>query len=115
MCTPLAGGIRGKPSPTRGLARHSRGRSCPLLTRRSQTLCSGPVVTARKMKYFEEGHHDRRTDRRSQLIKFVSEAYMFPVNRRIALITVSVALEIRCDTKLRSTPNCEPNRGRTIR
>src|ERR1035437_6951996 len=51
MCTPLAGGIRGKPSPARGLARHSRGRSCPLLTRRSQTLCSGPVVTARKMKY----------------------------------------------------------------
>src|SRR5450756_2243114 len=70
MCTPLAGGIRGKPSPTRGLARHSRGRSCPLLTRRSQTLCSGPVVTARKMKYFEEGHHDRRTDRRSQLMMF---------------------------------------------
>jgi hypothetical protein len=72
MCVPLARGIRGKPSPTRGLARHSRGRSCPLLTRRSQTLCSGPVVTARKMGYFEEGHHDRRTDRRSQLMKFVA-------------------------------------------
>src|ERR1039458_7625205 len=72
MCTPLAGGIRGKPSPTRGLARHSRGRSGPLLTRRSQTLCSGPGVTAREMKYFEEGHHDRRTDRRSQLMMFVS-------------------------------------------
>ena len=33
--------------PTRGLACHSRGRSCSLLTRRSQTLSSGPVVTAR--------------------------------------------------------------------
>jgi hypothetical protein len=29
-------------------ARHSRGCSCPLLTRRSQTLCSGPIVTARR-------------------------------------------------------------------
>jgi hypothetical protein len=29
-------------------------------------------VTARKMKYFEEGHHDRRTDRRSQLMMFVA-------------------------------------------
>src|ERR1019366_9439092 len=72
VCTPLAGGIRGKPSPARGLARHSRGRSYPLLTRRSQTFCSGPVVTARKMKYFEERHHDRRADRRSQLMMFVS-------------------------------------------
>jgi hypothetical protein len=29
------------------------------------------------MKYFEEGHHDRRTDRRSQLIKFVSFLHKF--------------------------------------
>ena len=52
-----------------------------------------------------------------QLMVFVSKAepYIFPVTRRIALITVPVALEIRCDTKLRSTPNCEPNSGRTIR
>ena len=34
---------------------------------------------------------------------FSVEAYMFPVTRRIALITMPVALEIRCDTKLRST------------
>jgi hypothetical protein len=32
-------------------------------------------VTARKMKYFEEGHHIRRTDRGSQLMKFVSNLY----------------------------------------
>jgi hypothetical protein len=41
--------------------------------------------------------------------------YMFPVNRRMTLITVSVELEIRCDTKPRSIPNCEPRRGRTIK
>ena len=29
-------------------------------------------MTARKMKYFEEGRHDRGTDRRSQLMMFVS-------------------------------------------
>src|SRR5664279_1695518 len=42
-------------------------------------------------------------------------SYTFPVNNRMPLITELVALEIRCETKLRSTPNCEPNRGRTIR
>ena len=42
--------LRGKPSTPRGLARHSRGCSGPLLARRSQTLRSGPGVTARKMK-----------------------------------------------------------------
>src|ERR1035437_107975 len=72
MCTPLAGGIRGKPSPTRGLARHSRGCSGLLLARRSQTLRSGPGVTARKMRYSGDGHHDKRADRRSQLMMFVS-------------------------------------------
>jgi hypothetical protein len=41
--------------------------------------------------------------------------YKFPVNRRIALITAPVEIEIKCDTKLRSTPNCEPSKGRTIR
>ncbi len=41
--------------------------------------------------------------------------YMFPVNRRMTLITVPVTLEIKCDTKPRSTPNWEPNIGRTIR
>src|SRR5512136_1373710 len=45
MCTPLAGSIRSKPSPPRGLARDSRGCSGLLLARRSQTLRSGPGVT----------------------------------------------------------------------
>ena len=51
MCTPLAGSIRGKPSPSRSLARHSRGCSGPLLARRSQTVRSGPGVTACNMRY----------------------------------------------------------------
>src|SRR5450755_2697633 len=51
MCTPLAGSIGRKPSPSRGFACHSRGCSGPLLARRSQTPRNGSVLTARKMKY----------------------------------------------------------------
>ena len=51
LCTPLAGSIRGKPSPPRGLARHSRRCSSPLLARQSQTVRSGPGVTACNMRF----------------------------------------------------------------
>ena len=48
------------------------------------------------------------------LLESINRNYRFPVNIKMPLITVLVAPEINCDTNPRSTPNCEPSRGRTI-
>ena len=49
------------------------------------------------------------------LVKSIHCIYALPVTRRMALITVWVALEIACDTKPRSIPSCDPSSGKTMR
>ena len=41
--------------------------------------------------------------------------YKLPVSLNMSVNTASVAVEIHRDTKLRSTPVCEPSRGKMIR
>ena len=47
--------------------------------------------------------------------KEVPRSYTFPVNRRTALTTVSVALEITYDANPKSIPSCDPSSGKTMR
>ena len=74
-------------------------------------IANAAMVSARKSRY---GISRRSGTPPNQKTNACIGRYTFPVNRRIALITAFVELAIRCETKPRSTPNCEPNRGRTI-
>jgi hypothetical protein len=47
--------------------------------------------------------------------RYDARNYMLPVNRRMTLMTAFVESEMKRETKPRSTPNCEPSRGRTIK
>jgi hypothetical protein len=57
-------------------------------------------VTARKMKYFEERHHDSRADRRSQLMMFVSFVNEFRTAKEHPLGKGEVHSSILCGSTM---------------